>query len=693
MTISKAASTGGRPRHALHPLRVLTLFALTFAAGCGGNGEDETVSALVRDDTKAETVSSVEVSVYPALPGMVLIEEDAGGAELRRSMATDDGGRAAFDEAIEGPRLRSADKADPWRLPLRRSARLLGEATVIELTPLTTIFDQFVDEGMQEPVAQARVRSLIESRCGVTPDLVPNEAVYGDRPLAGPVREWLLAALGAYVDAFGKLGLGPDTPGIDWAGLLDANAPLLARLCATAQSVYSTEWLDTTTRTIAARGKLSEAAAQSDAQSIRPQALAQVLALQSSHVAVQQQPQLKDLLEPQVRAWRIDMPELVVELAAAVTQRATAGIASGNLGVRLDGDGQIVHVIGGQTYWTDSTSPALRFVNRGDQDRSVRLEINGATLDSVADLVREVLAMPAEQADEALHRRAWRYVVQRSEHSWPVSEGNFQHQPELFLRSVGRGFCDDVAQTLALMWQAMGYETRVAWLSGHVVPEVFVEGRWELYDPDYRVYYLDRQGQVASVADIESDRTLMTSPLLRMAGAADGAYSDSLADIYSSTDDNYVNEPQAYTPSSLFESTIDLPASATLELRGAGAIAVPTIDSDTSIKAASLSLQLPPGFTGIVRLPYVLTDIMGDGRVAWIGGVTDIPPQGLATVIANRNRNTPSIGITSVDVQQVGPRGLTLTMMVNPSLATSGPLRAALKGASVDGIEVGAAPL
>jgi hypothetical protein len=512
--------------------------------------------------------------------------------------------------------------------------------------------------------------------------------MYGDRPLAGPAREWLLAALGAYLDAFGKLGLAPDTSGIDWAGLLDAHTPLLARLCATARIVHSAAWLATATQTIETRSGLIASTAQALAQAIRPQALAQVLALAASRVAVRQHPALERTLGPEVLAWHALEPELVIELAAAAAVRPPAGTAMGLAGIRLDEDGQIVQVVSGQTLWTNNASPPLRFVNHSDQNRSIRIEINGVALDSLDGLVSEVLALPAERGDEPLHRRAWRYVVRRSGHSWPITEGNFQHQPELFLRSVGRGFCDDVAQALALMWQVMGYEARVVWLSGHVVPEVLVDGRWELYDPDYRVYYLDRQGQVASVDDIENDETLMTSPLLRMAGAANGAYGDSLADIYSSVHDNNVSEPKTYATSAPFGPTLDLPAGATLELRGAGAIAVQTIDAGTAIEVASLELKLPPGFKGTVRLPYVLTDITGDGRLVWIGVITDVPPLGLATSIANRNQNQPSVGITSVDVQQVGPRGLTLTMMVNPSLATQGTLLASLNGPNVDGIEV-----
>lgn len=63
-------------------------------------------------------------------------------------------------------------------------------------------------------------------------------------------------------------------------------------------------------------------------------------------------------------------------------------------------------------------------------------------------------------------------------------------------------------------------------------------------------------------------------------------------------------------------TAIDLPACVDLELHSSAAIAVRTIGAGVLIRAASLRLRLPVGFTETVRLPYVLTNGAGDGRVA-----------------------------------------------------------------------------
>jgi hypothetical protein len=604
------------------------------------------------------------------------------------------GDRASSDPAAAGSRLQASAADTGWRVPLRRSARLLGDGQALELTPLTTIFDQLVEAGLPEAKARTRVYELLASACAVTPKTLPHASMYGDHPLDESAREWLLPALDAYVDALGRLGLSPDTPGIDWPRLLGTHLTLLAQLCDTARTVDSAAWLDATADTLAKRHRLAADVASRTVRALRPRALALVLDRVADRIAWLEHPSLVATLAGQTPAWIGDPPTHVADLIdAALTRSATfTGAPAANMArLALDRQGRIVQTVDEQSTWVGADSAPVRFVNRAAETRSVRIAINGIALDRMADLIFETLALPAEQADEPLQRRAWRYVVKANAHSWPVTEGNFLHRAELYLRSVGRGFCDDVAQTLALVWQAMGYGARVMWLSGRVVPVVLVDGRWELYDPDLRVYYLNRQGRLASVAGIEADGTLVSAPLLRIAGVSAGAYERSVAAIYTSTDDNRVDASLQHASASRFDPALDLPAGATLELHGAGAIEVPTIETGVTIEAASLELRLPPGFTGTIRLPYLLTDVAGDGRVLWLGQAVEVPPRGLAAAIADLYKREARLGIASVDVERVGPDGLTLTMMVNPSLAPRGAtLSARLAGPSVDGIELSA---
>jgi hypothetical protein len=667
--------------------RRLVAMLILLMVGCGGSESQPAPELALGSDPAPRSAV-----VFPARVGLALIDESADGVTLQQSGPTNDAGAASFASAVAGSRLAASEVAAGWRrLPVNRSARLRGDGETLELTPLTTAFDHIVAAGMPEAWAQTRLFELLAGACAVTPQVLPIVAMYGDHPLTGSVRDWLLPALDAYLDAIARLGMSPQTPGVDWPGLLDKHAVLLAQLCDAARTTYSDTWSGEAEKMLASRSGLTADAAKRALLALRPQALKLVLDRLADQIAAREHPLLGVTLQAETPEWVGDPPGQVAGLIDAAVARLTPGAATSAdmTSMALDRQGQIVQTISAQTpTWADTDSPPVRFINHAAETRSVTLRINGAALDSMADLMFEVLALPAERADEPLQRRAWRYLVKSSAHAWPITGGSFQHQAELFLRSVGRGLCDDVAQALSFTWQAMGYETRVMGLSGHVVPEVLVDGRWELYDPDYRVHYLNQHGQVASVADLAGDATLITEPQQRSTDALAEAYDATLAAIYASTHDNVVEDwlAQVQAP---FGPTLDVPAGATVEVRGAGAISVPTTEPGIAVEAASLQLRLPAGYTGTLQLPYVLTDVTGDGRVVWLWQTAEVTPEGLAHAINDRYRGTPGVGVTQIEIERVGPGGLMLTMMVNPSLAPRGAmLQATLTGPTVAGIEV-----
>lgn len=109
---------------------------------------------------------------------------------------------------------------------------------------------------------------------------------------------------------------------------------------------------------------------------------------------------------------------------------------------------------------------------------------------------------------------AWLYVMKMTYHSVPITSDNWQHEPSLFLNSVGGGFCDDLSSVLTALWQLMGYDARVMLLEGHVVAEVKDSSGWHMYDPDLMVYYTDEKGRVLSVEELEGHSEIVAYPNL-----------------------------------------------------------------------------------------------------------------------------------------------------------------------------------
>lgn len=112
----------------------------------------------------------------------------------------------------------------------------------------------------------------------------------------------------------------------------------------------------------------------------------------------------------------------------------------------------------------------------------------------------------------------------------------YYHHPPLFINSGGRGFCDDIASVFVHLCNAAGYRARVIILKNHIVAEVWnnESKKWEMYDPDYRVfYYKSMQGDViASANEIHENASQITRPFSPILSINSRAYSQMIADCY-----------------------------------------------------------------------------------------------------------------------------------------------------------------
>ena len=91
--------------------------------------------------------------------------------------------------------------------------------------------------------------------------------------------------------------------------------------------------------------------------------------------------------------------------------------------------------------------------------------------------------------------RLWRFIRDNRYFFDPLTGARWYHSPAIFFNSAGFGYCDDAhRRSTELLITAMGYSARVWGLNGHVVAEVLVNNRWEMWDPDLEVYYRNRTG-------------------------------------------------------------------------------------------------------------------------------------------------------------------------------------------------------
>lgn len=274
-----------------------------------------------------------------------------------------------------------------------------------------------------------------------------------------------------------------------------------------------------------------------------------------------------------------------------------------------------------------SEQPQTRAVtirNPRNEMLEFRLEHNGfrsyASLAEVAEHVRE---LPAAYADEPFGSKLWRFIRDNVAHDYPPSQKQWIYDPLVTLNSLGWGLCSNVSSLYVRIARAAGYEARVWGLGGHVVPELFADGRWQMFDPDLAVVYFNRDRLPAGVAELVADPELIRAPVdaVHDVHAYNLPYNALVADIYATTQDNVV-ETWYDGPDQPLDGTVRLPAGASLTYPGVWHDAPVGYDSGATHAVANFRhavLDLPASHRGPVALPWLLVSIQGTGRVRLSG--------------------------------------------------------------------------
>jgi hypothetical protein len=660
------------------------LLAAVLVAGCGGGSEQSAGVGHARHGL-----------VYPPRQGIEFVEYAADGSVLQRSTPTDADGRFTFERPVSGARV-AAVLEQPLQQPEVLSARFAGTHQDIVVTPLTTVFDQSIESGRDRAEAEQGILGIIDGAgCSRPSADVMRTALYADTAATTlNAAKHLLHAWSAHLRALRAIGFGLEA--VEQTAAIQHRLDVLRRQCDLAQRLLDPVWLSRAYAAAADRLGLSDPRPLYWIRLPSAAFVDELLTLLDDELRVREYPQIEPLLSPALQAWRGRETQIAEELLLALLVGRSDSVVGpmrlpdaavertgyrrrANYGLTPDG-----RVVGKRRevvrFATASGEPrTIRLRNDGPSAASVVLDIAGHLPIDMPGVVRAVLAAPFSTS-EPLYLRAWRYVVAATWHNVPIAGTQFIHDPPLFLRSVGGGFCDDRATVLRLAWSALGYESRIWSLNGHIVPEVQDGQYWRMLDPDLGVYYLRRNGEIANVVDLQSDPTLITSPYQPIHDRSSDAgvrYSDWVASLYASGWDNTLDGDRWHTslPRSL-SAEIVLPLRAELEVLLDRRYAMPTIEDGFPLSTAIVRIRLPQGFVGRLPLPFVVADIRGEGTITLLGNDVDVAATSVAALVAAYYKDSPNEGIREISVLQTGPAGLTIDMLINPkpfeALATAG---------------------
>jgi len=146
--------------------------------------------------------------------------------------------------------------------------------------------------------------------------------------------------------------------------------------------------------------------------------------------------------------------------------------------------------------------------NRHDENVEFYLNVNGIVPLSFDDIIKLINQIAVRQSIPD-YQAAHVFLTKSSSHYGIYSETFMGFtQPEIFINSLGRAVCGDMASALALIWVRQGYQARLVSLKNHTIPEIHDGVKWKLFDPDLGVYFLNRSGEVASVQELSEDSGL-----------------------------------------------------------------------------------------------------------------------------------------------------------------------------------------
>jgi hypothetical protein len=251
----------------------------------------------------------------------------------------------------------------------------------------------------------------------------------------------------------------------------------------------------------------------------------------------------------------------------------------------------------------------------------------------------------------------------------PFTDKKWQHNPHLLLNSLGFGQCDDYSSLLVQLWEELGFEARVFALEGHVVSEVKIKGKWQMYDATYGVYYVNTENQIASVQDLATNSKLVQFPNNIIPFDEEIDFYSQFARYNLETTKKYAsqinNRISTWETADIPEITslIKLPAKSSLSLPllytpNQFAILHNSVSSQESFIQA-IKVYVPKNRIGKTKLPFVVASITGSGVLQLNGkkvNVKDVQPELFESI-----RNT-DITILEND------SGITIHYFINPSV-------------------------
>lgn len=325
----------------------------------------------------------------------------------------------------------------------------------------------------------------------------------------------------------------------------------------------------------------------------------------------------------------------------------------------------------------------IELINYGKRTSVFSMTLNDGFFANDAAIIKKIESMKPEYPNEPIYRKTWRFVIENRYHFNAIAGDAWAHSPSLLFNSIGFGFCDDSAAVFGSLVRKFGYQTRVWGITGHVIAEVYVNGRWEMYDPDMEVYFYNKEGKVAGVEELADDPDLIVHPIKPVGRSERSkvAYTQTVADLYASKENNTVQDWLNVDQMPDYDLKFTLPPGGKLELPAKYQTPLLDMYQYALPSYADMKLTVPAGWSGEIAIPLVVHAIKGKGTVTVKGIRYDIDSPDLKYLVDRRAKYIEKIGISNNN------NPIEIIYLINPSLITVKEVnRLILDGQNADSI-------
>ena len=257
----------------------------------------------------------------------------------------------------------------------------------------------------------------------------------------------------------------------------------------------------------------------------------------------------------------------------------------------------------------DGKASYLQIINNDKKNTayfSIAINNRGIySMDKMADFIKSQYPglTPGEQV--------WRFISTFSQQNKYITQNNWHNNPLLLMNSTGGSICGFRSSAMVNILKYMGDTARAWSLNGHVVSEVFTNGKWHVYDPYFGVIYFDKTGEVCSFEELCQNPQLITSPekIISINNKCDSLSATivDLANKYATQNDN-----------SLFNT--DYPKNEKseiiqFELPPKAKLSFPMNIGADDKRFAIACLEIAPQWNGIIKIPLILYNVEGSAKV------------------------------------------------------------------------------